>query len=306
MKLTSIPFFKDYYKSIKVSDTEETYDLLFSRPLGYIFAKWLHALGFNPNGISYLGMVVGVFGGFLLYWQDDIRFTATAFILVTIAGVLDSADGQAARLYNQKSENGRVLDAIMDNLVFISCYFFAVFHYIDELTIWGIAAMGLIAGGAHSIKSNIYEYYKGMYAYYTHSDRGQRNPSLKEMKETFRRDGFFQWLTFILFYDYVNKQNILRFRKEKTIEVLDEADAHDPKATEKWYRHFNKHLLSWWALTSGSNVMRNGILIFSLFGRFDLYCYLNVLTLIPYLFVGLLQNRQDNKTVEALKAESVI
>lgn len=306
MKLTEISFFRDYPKSIKVSDTEEYYDLVFSRPFGYVFAKWLHALGFNPNGISYLGMFTGALGGFLLYWQDRIDMTITAFILVTLAGVLDSSDGQAARLYNQKSLNGRVLDAIVDNVVFFSCYLFALLHFLDEHTFFYLFMLGIIGGGAHSVKSNIYEYYKGMYAFYSHSDRGQRNPEPEELAAQWEQSTFIRRVVFVLYKDYLKKQKQLRFRKQQTIDILDQADKNNPEKTAEIYRKYNKHILSLWAWTSGSNIMRNGILISSLLGRFDIYCYINTLSLIPYFLVGWYQNKQDAKVISALKEEGIV
>ena len=111
-------FFDDYDKSIKNTDVEEKYDLVFSRPLGFIFAKLLHKLGFTPTGISVLGLIVGAIGGALLFWQNSLIHTATGGFLIILSGILDSSDGQAARLYNQHSELGRYLDGIIDNLVF--------------------------------------------------------------------------------------------------------------------------------------------------------------------------------------------
>lgn len=304
MKITSLPYFHNYYDSVKISDVEEQYDLVFSRPLGFIFAKILHHLGFNPNGISILGMFLGVVGGFLLFWQDNLWLTSSAFILVTIAGILDSSDGQAARLYNQKSKDGRILDAIMDNLVFIACYVFAVFHYIDEYTIVGCFLMGLLGGGAHSIKASVYEYYKGMYEYYTSFNKEARNP-LPEDAETIyeKKPGFFRSLAFLFYTDYLRRQRLAVFRRDKNTKVFDDASVQNPNLFAQLYAHCNKPVLPFWAWTSGSNIMRNGILIFSLFGRFDLYCLVNFLSLIPYFLVGYYQNQQDEKLVQAARKE---
>jgi len=304
-RLKKIPFFKDYDKSIKVSVIEEGYDLWFSRPLGYVFAKWLHALKFRPNGISILGMIVGVIGGFLLYWQDNLLYTSIAFILVTLAGILDSSDGQAARMYQQQSEMGRVFDAIMDNLVFIACYVFATFHYLDTYTFLGCFAIGALSGGAHSIKSGVYEYYKALYMYFSGESKSHRSPDLATLKETFVRPTFMLKIVYWLSYDYARKQYTFRFHTGADIKKMDEAYAKDPIQMAKRYHEYQMKMFPLWAWTSGSNLMRNGILISSLFGRFDLYAILNIISIIPYLWVGYKQKACDKAMLAKLKQDGL-
>ncbi|MDC0592242.1 CDP-alcohol phosphatidyltransferase family protein, partial [Balneolaceae bacterium] len=175
-------FFADYDRSIKNRIVEEGYDLYFSRPLGFIFAKWLSALKLSPTNISVVGMLIGVSGGVMLSQQNVLFYTALGGLLVTFAGILDSSDGQAARLYNTHTEMGRYLDMFNDMLVFIACYAGGLYYFVDTYTWYGFWGLGLLSGYMHSLKSNIYEYYKGEFLHFSLTDSKNRNYSLEYIR----------------------------------------------------------------------------------------------------------------------------
>ncbi|MDX1638573.1 MAG: CDP-alcohol phosphatidyltransferase family protein, partial [Balneolaceae bacterium] len=259
-------FFNDYQQSIKNVNVEEKYDLLFSRPLGFIFAKLLTYLGLPPTGISLLGMFVGVCGGVLLFWQDSLAFTATGSLLLIIAGLLDSADGQAARLTGNHTKLGRYIDGIIDNIVFIAAYTAAIFHFIDIYTVAGCVAIGLASGAVHSIKSCIYEYYKGEFLYYSGTDSSQRNDPIDKLNRDFDRSTFFRKFVHFFVVDYMKKQQRFKFRDDATTEQFEAAYRDNPERFSTRYIEKNKPMLVNWAWVCGSNIMRNSIIIFSLFG----------------------------------------
>lgn len=291
-------FFDDYDKSIKNSDVEEKYDLVFSRPLGFVFAKLLHKLGFTPTGISFLGLIIGVAGGILLFWQNSLTHTATGGFLIIFAGILDSSDGQAARLYNAHTEIGRYLDGIIDNLVFIACYTAAIFAFVDTYTFLGCFVIGALAGASHSIKSCIYEYYKGEFLYYSGCDSSQRNASVEEINTKFDRSTIIRKLVHLVVIDYMRKQKFFKFRDDSVTQKLEYAKRQNGLRLEQIYVKENKPMLSWWAWVGGSNVMRNSIIIFSLFGRFDYFAFLNIASFLVYQLIGKYQNKIDDKILK--------
>lgn len=300
--MTTTGFFSDYEKSIKNKNVEEGYDLYFSRPLGYVLAKFFSRLGFTPTNISVTGMLIGVSGGIMLYWQDALLFTAIGGFLVTFAGVMDSADGQAARIYGTHTEMGRYLDFFNDILVFISCYAAGLHHFVGTYTVAGVWALGLLSGFVHAIKSNIYEFYKGEYLHFSLSDSKQRNPSLEEIKENFDRTSTLtRRLTYPVLVDYVKKQNKHKFRSDEVTEIFEKAREKDPYQFKEVYERNCRKMLAAWAWVCGSNVMRNGLIISSLFGRIDIYVIGNILSYGLYRLVGHYQNRADRRILKELK-----
>ncbi len=294
-------FFDDYDKSIKNKVVEEKFDLVFSRPLGFIIAKALSKIGFTPTNISFLGMFIGVTGGTMLYWQNSLLFTSVGGLLIIISGVFDSADGQAARLYNTHSEMGRYLDLFNDMLVFISCYAAGFHFFVDEYTLAGVWVLGLLSGYVHSLKSNIYEWYKGEFLHYSLTDSSQRNDSVEEIKENFDRTTLLRKITYPVLIDYVTRQNKNKFRSDTVTKIFEEARKQKPEEFKEVYVSNSRKMLGGWAWVCGSNVMRNSIIISSLFGRIDIYVLANIASYGLFLLVGKYQNRIDRRILEQIK-----
>ncbi|MBO6584709.1 MAG: CDP-alcohol phosphatidyltransferase family protein [Gracilimonas sp.] len=300
--MSSKGFFSEYDKSIKNRIVEEGYDLYFSRPCGYVLAKFFHKLKFTPTNISVLGMLIGVTGGILLYWQDVLLYTSIGFVLVTFAGLMDSADGQAARIYDQRSEMGKYLDFFNDMLVFISCYLFGLLYFTDTYTLAGILALGLVSGYVHSIKSNLYEYYKGEFLHFSLTDSKHRNPPVDHIKENFdRTSSLLRKVTYPVLIDYVKRQNKIKFRSDETTRIFEEAREQDPQKFKEIYERNSRKMLAGWAWVCGSNVMRNGILVSSLFGRIDIYVIANIASYGLYLLVGKKQNQVDRRILKEIE-----
>ena len=127
-----VKHYQEVLSSIKEMDVEETFDLYFSRFFGLFFAKWGKAMHLNPTHISFLSLSAGIPGGILLYWQSEIWIVAIGCFLISLAGVLDSADGQLARMTGSSTEFGRMVDGTIDNMVFMACYFAGFLSFLDS------------------------------------------------------------------------------------------------------------------------------------------------------------------------------
>jgi len=70
-------------------------------------------LGFSPNGITLLGLVLGFLTCLLFVWNRN----AVLFgFLMILWGLFDAVDGAAARLTNQITKFGSYLDAMCDRI----------------------------------------------------------------------------------------------------------------------------------------------------------------------------------------------
>ncbi len=76
-------------------------------------ARLFLRLGFSPNGITILGLVLGILTCFIFVWNKN----AVLFgFLMIFFGLFDAVDGAAARLTNQITKFGSYLDAICDRI----------------------------------------------------------------------------------------------------------------------------------------------------------------------------------------------
>ena len=117
-----------FSSTIKTIEVEEKFDLIFSRPLGYVFAvisKWCYL---TPTQVSLLSMSTGIVAGYCFYFQNDIGMVGWGCFWIVLAGVLDSADGQLARMTQKSSHLGMIIDGFVDNVVYISAYLGGLFY----------------------------------------------------------------------------------------------------------------------------------------------------------------------------------
>ena len=110
---------EDISKSLKSSETDDWLDCHLVRPAGFRWALFFNRLGFSPNTVTIISMVVGaasaVFFAHGCYHYDGWRgvaFNLIGFFLLAWAEVLDCADGQLARLSGKHTRSGRILDGI--------------------------------------------------------------------------------------------------------------------------------------------------------------------------------------------------
>ena len=98
--------------SMKSKDTEEWLDVYFTRPIGLVFAKMWYRLGVTPNTITILSIFLGVAAGAMFYFTN-VWYNIIGVVLLVLANLCDSTDGQLARLTNQRSMIGRCLDCLL-------------------------------------------------------------------------------------------------------------------------------------------------------------------------------------------------
>jgi phosphatidylglycerophosphate synthase len=86
----------------------------FSKPMTFLFVK----LGFSPNAISIIEIVLFLFATAFLFIPDYWGMIVFAVIWQFSAGVLDRCDGEVARLRNYESPAGGRFDMLIDDLRF--------------------------------------------------------------------------------------------------------------------------------------------------------------------------------------------
>lgn len=146
--------------AFKAYEIEELVDVHFYRRLGIVAARAARAAGLTPNAVSILAGVAGTVGGALLY---DEGLAMWGWLLLVLHGVLDSADGQLARLTRRTSELGRILDGVAGYFTHVAIFVALALRAIDrgagpEAWLWT-----LLAGVSVAVHAQLYEYHRMSY-----------------------------------------------------------------------------------------------------------------------------------------------
>ena len=112
---------KEYKESLKKVEVEETVDLFIFRPIAFALVKVLYKTAITPNQISFIAMLLGAAAGGFFAWGTKTGFFIGALILIA-SHIFDCSDGMIARLKNNGTKIGRVIDGIADYFTFTFVY----------------------------------------------------------------------------------------------------------------------------------------------------------------------------------------
>jgi len=180
-----------YKDSLKSMDTEETFDLIFYRPIGYRWALLAKKLGITPNAITIASIFLGVGAGVAFYF-DNIWINVIGVVLLMWADSFDSADGQLARMTKQYSRIGRILDGLSGDLWFIAIYvaiclrenvtsdFFSAHH-------WVIWVMAVVTGFFHATQAAMADYYRQFHLFFLKGKEGSELDTASVLRERFHQ-----------------------------------------------------------------------------------------------------------------------
>src|SRR6266699_3586871 len=193
--------------SHKGQAVEEWADLHFFRPIGIRIARALQPTGISADQVTLWSLVIGLVAGHLFAYQD--RWT----------NVIDSADGQLARLRGSSTRFGRALDGISDNLRFVNLYFHLIYRLIHA-GFWGPGAFLLVAaaGLAHTLQSAAVDFVRNAFLYLGVGNGSELD--LPEDLEGGRRGTVLERFGARVYRDYVQRQSHLFPRSVKLIRVL--------------------------------------------------------------------------------------
>lgn len=144
---------------------EEWADRRFFRPAGWRIASVLAATRVSPDDVTLASLVLGVIAGHL-FWYTNAWINAAGVALFIWSDVLDSADGQLARLRGTATRMGRILDGVADSARFLSLYA----HLGARLYVsgwgWGGVVLALAALLSHSYQAAAADFIRQAYLYF--------------------------------------------------------------------------------------------------------------------------------------------
>lgn len=149
----------------KVREAEGILDLYFYRRVGFQLARFFAKLGMSPIGVTLLGGFVGVVASHF-YFYRDLRTNIAGMVLHVCANALDNADGQLARLTGRQSRQGRILDSVIDHLVFVSIYVNLALRALFAGASPAVFLLALVAGVSHGLQGGAADYFRNAYLYF--------------------------------------------------------------------------------------------------------------------------------------------
>lgn len=194
--------------TLKSSDTEEFIDIHFYRPIGYRWALFFQKHGITPNAVTIASIFLGVGAGICFYF-DDIFITILGILLLIWANSYDSADGQLARMTQNYSLLGRILDGFAGDLWFASIYI-AICARLFPTWGWYIWLVALIAGYFHTKQASMADYYRNIHLLFLKGKDGSELDNSSDLRAKYKalswRNDFFGKLVAFFYLNYTKGQ----------------------------------------------------------------------------------------------------
>ncbi|MDE6578008.1 MAG: CDP-alcohol phosphatidyltransferase family protein [Muribaculaceae bacterium] len=243
--------FKD---SLKSMDTEETFDLIFYRPIGYGWAMLAKKLGITPNAITIASIFLGVGAGVAFYF-NNIWWNLLGVFLLVWADSFDSADGQLARMTKQYSRIGRILDGVSGDIWFAAIYvaiclrenvtseFFSSHHWV----IWVVA---VVTGLCHATQAAMADYYRQFHLFFLKGKEGSELDTASRLWERFHqlswKKNFWSKLTLAFYTNYTVGQEKRTPWMQKLRVILNKKYGNDiPQSFRDEFRAKSKPLMKY-------------------------------------------------------------
>lgn len=202
--------------SLKSEETEEWIDIYFTRPVGLVFALLWERLKVTPNMVSILSMFLGIASGYCFYFTD-LWHNICGMLLLIFANLCDSTDGQLARLTNNKSLYGRMLDGIASGVWFLAIYMALCLRLSNQFMPftnihWGlwIWALAIISGFiCHSSQSSLSDYYRQIHLYFLKGKSGSEldnYASQIKIRESLPKNAWLKRAYYTNYADYCRSQ----------------------------------------------------------------------------------------------------
>lgn len=116
-----------------------------NRYLANLLVRKIAPTNIRPNQITYFSLLLGFLSSCLIVWGKPVAILFAALILF-LSLVLDSADGQLARLRKQSSNFGNWLDKVTDRIkesTIITALAYLVGHRFPQTELWVLGPVAI-------------------------------------------------------------------------------------------------------------------------------------------------------------------
>ncbi len=233
----------EYRTSLKAIEVEELLDLVFFRPIAFVFVLAVYRTPLSPNAVTVLATIVGVIASVWMGIGTGNSLLVAALLLI-LYNVLDCSDGMLARLQKSGSRIGRILDGAADYIVTVAFYTGIGIGFASNSPMPGPAWILTVAAGlSNALHSGLVDFYRNRFLDY-HLDRVS---VLGDDLEEFRRDyqnlrkqqGRLGEKALLWFYlKYSTLQRVAVAPRARVLETL--------HIDREVYVRANRRLMRWW------------------------------------------------------------
>lgn len=293
--------------TLKSSDTEETLDILFYRKIGYMIARFSASVGITPNMITIFSIFWGVLAGHLFYYQNLTLNLWGVFFLI-FANSLDSADGQLARMTNNKTQLGRILDGLAGNIWFLSIYAHLLLRLLNEGYGSYVIVLCLVTGLVHIFQAAIADYYRNAHLFFIKGKSGSEFDSSEKLKAKYKAmkwsDAWFSKLFMASYINYTKEQELFTKNLQSLVtEIQRKFPETIPPRIVDSFRKDNKPLMPITNILTFNT--RSIVLFISVLSGYLLVYWLFELIILTILLVYMVikQEKISKKYLQILKNE---
>jgi len=254
----------------------------------------------TPAGVSLLAGLCGVIAGHL-YFYRNLGINIAGMVLHVWANALDNADGQLARLTQQESRKGRIIDSVADHLGFASVYIHLTLRYALAGASPAIWLLALGAAISHALQGAAADYYRTAFLYFTGGARTEID-SYSALRSDYEKLSWTKqpWdkLLLSVYSNFTLQQEMLALCLKKLRETANAVfHGQMPGWLEQRYQDAGRDMLKWWRLLMTNTRM---LVLFALLfvGRPVYYFWFELIPL-NVLFVYLIARQE--KMAESLE-----
>jgi CDP-alcohol phosphatidyltransferase len=234
----------------KSRELEGIIDLFFYRRIGFALARFFARLNFTPTAVTLIGGVFGVVAGHLYFYQA-IAINLIGMLFHVAANIFDNADGQLARLTNQQSRTGRILDPVVDHIIWLSVYVNLALRLQMGGFSGAIWILGLAAGLSHGLQAGAADYCRNAYLYF---GKGRSDfDSVSRLQQEYRQyawhTGAWPKLLLRLYLNAMHEQELILPGVKRLRETTESNFANAvPAWFQSRYRTLVLPTFKWWSL----------------------------------------------------------
>jgi hypothetical protein len=238
--------------TFKTRDVEGIVDLYFYRRIAFRLAQLFAKLKMTPTMVTLLGGIVGVTAGHL-YFYRDLRLNVIGMVLHVCANLLDNADGQLARLLNQKNRKGRIIDSLVDHVIFLNIYVHLALRCLNGGGSLAVILLAIAAGISHALQGAAADYYRNAYLYFVKGRSRADWDSSRVLQDDYRQLSWRTngWDKFLLatYLNFTRQQELLSPRLRQLRDLTERSFvAGVPDSLRQLYRAAARPLLRLWGL----------------------------------------------------------
>jgi phosphatidylglycerophosphate synthase len=196
----------------KTREVEGFADVYFYRKIGFWLAQRFAERNIRPATVTLLGGVLGIIAGHL-YFYPFLAINLLGIALHIVSNAFDNADGQLARLTNQQSLSGRILDGVVDHVVWFGVYLHLALRQVAGGGSYWIWLLALAAAMSHGAQAAAADYCRSAFLYFVKGRSKTNLDSATSLQNEYReipwRGRFLEKTLFVIYARATRQQEKL-------------------------------------------------------------------------------------------------